>query len=1081
MNRFLPVVSKFSMAILVFGAVFFSACGDDENFGENLNLDYSPGTINFGSVPVGGQKTITVTLTHIGDSGKVIIDSVTTQGLNSDYQAQMPTVAVLEPGDSTTVDVTYVPTDSNTDSGYLVIGHNIATLEYKTLIAVTSAGQTAAIITEPSPIDFGDVPVGESATMDVVVKNIGTASFLIEQIYMDPEGPASFNTIAIVPPEGETLPVELGPNETIGLTIQFNPLEGKPEESLLYVTGEGNTWSFEVFGTGLGPKIDVNPAQLEMGGVNIGASGRALCVVTNVGNDTLRISNTTIAPGSDEGLSVEGDLDYNLAPGASRDVYVNWAVTEAKKSSGSAIGWLSITSNDAASPTVVPIYGRINTPILTVVPDPLVDMGYGAQGVTVYRSVTVRNDGSANLVISGEPTLFDISEQKYGAEFRVDVIGATMSGGNYTLPAGTGMEVRLSFTNKGPATGSLTAKLKIISNDKSVPNTEKVLNITVKRAGTATCIPVIEPNLYNFGMVPMGFTKELPVRVVNKGMGYCSYKGAQVQDCSGGFGGMTGACSEPFTTTRSSKFLVVSQPPVVKDGMAPAGGTLSLRIKFAPPQTGSIFGDMTEYSALLGLMFRDTQLGKDLVIPESGTSGWAANLKGSSGVANLAVLPSDIKFGLVTLGCASKTYQVCAYNTGSAPLQVTKVNLDGCTPEFRLKNVPGLPRAISTGSPLCFDVLFVPQDTTEDSCILKVESNEKSVPELFVGLSGQGTIYSDQTDTFTQLSGQEVDILFVIDDSGSMCGEQDTLIANFEQFIQHADVWDNDYHIGVVSTGLSYDHLIGKLNFGNIRTTPRYITPGPNAKSQFADLANLGCDGDNSEGALQNAQGALSAPLITDTGVSCSNDDSCKSDPNICADSASCPFLCLDSTCGGFNKGFLRPDAQLEIIAMSDEEDQSSGDLGFYIDFLRSLKGFYNQNMMHFNAIVGVDDGTLTDEAGNPYPGCLGTEGSGAAEGKRYIETVHATNGKLGSICDPNYKDILNQIGSVAFGLKQQFFLSRIADPNSITVKVREIDVTEGWEYDAPSNSIVFDPESPNMPQEGDKIVVHYETLCFEP
>lgn len=443
--------------------------------------------------------------------------------------------------------------------------------------------------------------------------------------------------------------------------------------------GEGNTWSFEVFGTGLGPRIDVNPTQLEMGGVNIGANGRALCVVTNVGNDILRISNTAIAPGSDGGLSVEGDLDYNLAPGASRDVYVNWAVTEAKKSSGSAIGWLSITSNDAASPTVVPIYGRVNTPILTVVPNPLVDMGYGAQGVTVYRSVTVRNDGSADLVISGEPTLLDISEQKYGAEFRVDVIGATMSGGKYTLAAGTGMEVRISFTNKGPETGSVTAKLKIISNDKSVPNTEKVLNITVKRAGTATCIPVIEPNLYNFGMVPMGFTKELPVRVVNKGMGYCSYKGAQIQDCSGGFGGMTGTCSEPFTTTRSSKFVAVSQPPVVKDGMAPAGGTVSLRIKFAPPQTGSIFGDMTEYSALLGLMFRDSQLGKDLIIPERGTSGWTANLKGSSGVANLAVLPSDIKFGLVTLGCASKTYQICAYNTGSAPLQITKVNLDGCT------------------------------------------------------------------------------------------------------------------------------------------------------------------------------------------------------------------------------------------------------------------------------------------------------------------------------------------------------------------------------------------------------------------
>jgi len=1080
--RVMTMVSRFSVALMLVGALAVSSCGNDENVGENLNLDYSPTTIDFGAVPIGGQKTISVTLTHIGDSGVVDIDSVTTEQLGADYQVALPEKTQLQPGESTVVDVVYTPTDTNTDSGYLVIGHNIVTLNYRTAIAVTSSGQSAAIITEPSPIDFGEIPVGETATLDVLVKNIGTASFLIEQAFMDPEGPSTFNIIAIVPPEGETLPVELGPDEQIGLTLQYAPVEGKPEESLLFVKGEGNSWSFDVFGTGLGPKIHVNPAQLELGGVKIGATGRALCVVTNIGNDTLKITNMAMSPGSDAGLSVEGDLDFNLAPGASRDVYVNWSVTEALKLTGQAIGWLSITSNDAASPTVVPVYGRVDTPILTVLPETL-DMGYGAQGISIIKSVTIRNDGGADLILSGDPILFDISENKYGAEYRFEqMVGVTMVGGKYTLPPGAGAEARVSFINKGPETGTVTARLRITSNDRSVEGTEKIVNITIKRAGTATCIPVIEPSTYNFGLVPMGFSKELPVRVVNKGMGYCSYKGTQIQDCSTGFG-IGGTCAAPFTTSKSAKYTVTKQPPVVKDGIEP-GAAFAIYVKFSPPESSTMFGEIKEYTALLGVMVKDFQLGKDLIVPTAGGTGtYAPNLLGSSGLANLAVLPSEVKFGLVTLGCASKTYQICAYNTGAAPLQITDISLDGCTPEFRKKNVPALPRSISVGNPLCFDVQFVPQDTTEDSCILKVESNDQSVPELFVGLSGQGTIFSDQTDKFIQLSGQEVDILFVIDQSGSMGDDQQNLIDSFEYFIQSAEVWDNDYHIGITSTGVSeqYAAAMGKLNLGAKFKSPRYITPGPNAKSQFAELANIGSDGDNSEGALQNAQVGLSAPLISDTGVSCSSDADCKDDPNICSDSASCPFLCLESTCGGWNKGFLRQDAQLEIIVLSDEEDQSSGDLGFYIDFFKSLKGFYNQNMMHLNAIVGVDDGTLVLEDGSTYPGCMGPNGQGAGAGFRYIEAANATSGKVGSICDPNFKTILAEIGSVAFGLKQQFFLSRIADPNSITVKVRGGDVTEGWEYDAPSNSIIFDPEGTSMPQEGDEILVHYETLCFEP
>ena len=48
--------------------------------------------------------------------------------------------------------------------------------------------------------------------------------------------------------------------------------------------------------------------------------------------------------------------------------------------------------------------------------------------------------------------------------------------------------------------------------------------------------------------------------------------------------------------------------------------------------------------------------------------------------------------------------------------------------------------------------------------------------------------------------------------------------------------------------------------------------------------------------------------------------------------------------CGGYNMGFLRKDATLEIVFVSDEEDQSPADLSFYINFFKNIKGDGGRN-----------------------------------------------------------------------------------------------------------------------------------------
>ena len=257
------------------------------------------------------------------------------------------------------------------------------------------------------------------------------------------------------------------------------------------------------------------------------------------------------------------------------------------------------------------------------------------------------------------------------------------------------------------------------------------------------------------------------------------------------------------------------------------------------------------------------------------------------------------------------------------------------------------------------------------------------------------------------------------------------------------------------------------------------MTPGANAVSQFSTLANLDCNGcpayancssdmasDSQESGLEAAQLALTSPLSIDTLKTCTKDSDCTSDPNLCGDPKTCPYSCWQGTCGGWNKDFLRDDAQLEIVVLSDEDDQSPSGLPFYIDFFKNIKGFYNVGMMHLHAIVWQDSGCPTP------PSSQGT-------GDRYIKAAQETNGQIGNICDSDYGPIMDKIGISAFQPKVQFFLTRLADPPTVTVKVDDAACATGWKYDSNSNSVVFDVNGTCMPQPGQKIDIHYKTLCL--
>jgi hypothetical protein len=331
-------------------------------------------------------------------------------------------------------------------------------------------------------------------------------------------------------------------------------------------------------------------------------------------------------------------------------------------------------------------------------------------------------------------------------------------------------------------------------------------------------------------------------------------------------------------------------------------------------------------------------------------------------------------------------------------------------------------------------------------------------PSFSIPLSGEGTLETSAEDIFEQLTDPKVDVLWVVDDSGSMDWVQDELADNFDEFFSSSNVDEADYHIAVTTTLTTDGNCIG--GFGT-QTCPvdemcghytacsgndRFLTnTSATPENQFRCNVKVSDNvnphrpsSDSAEGALQAARYFLSPPMIDDPAA---------------------------------NGGFLRDDAKLHIIAVSDEEDQSEGPVDLYVDFFRNLKGFRNDSLLAFSAIAAPDGGC------DSIPGDA-----------RYETVVAELNGRFQSICDDDWTSMMQNLGLDSLGLQIEFFLSRAADPATLTVYVTtngtESEVSQstegsssGYFYDATSNSIVFNPQS--IPERGSTIRVVYETFCF--
>jgi hypothetical protein len=237
---------------------------------------------------------------------------------------------------------------------------------------------------------------------------------------------------------------------------------------------------------------------------------------------------------------------------------------------------------------------------------------------------------------------------------------------------------------------------------------------------------------------------------------------------------------------------------------------------------------------------------------------------------------------------------------------------------------------------------------------------------------------TEKIDKFSQNPSEEVDILMVVDNSNSMAPYQAKLAVNFDSFVEYFYKANVDYRLGLTTTDNDRPDagaLVGPV-----------ITPEtPDADVVWADMVNVGTGGSGHEMGLATAEKGLANP------------------------------------------DFLRQEASLSILMVSDEDDSSPDTVDQYVQAYYWAKQGLSADNLNVSALVVTDESICTpDQASQSTPSA------------RNPQAALETGGIIGNLCETGerFSSIITDFSLAASRLQSRFYLSRDPDPSTLEVTI---------------------------------------------
>lgn len=286
-------------------------------------------------------------------------------------------------------------------------------------------------------------------------------------------------------------------------------------------------------------------------------------------------------------------------------------------------------------------------------------------------------------------------------------------------------------------------------------------------------------------------------------------------------------------------------------------------------------------------------------------------------------------------------------------------------------NVAGVNKACLAGeNKVIFPKLAAGQYTLKVSATDKLNhASEKSITFTVSSLYKQ-LVHRVQVNQYNK-----VDILFVIDNSGSMEYEQKSMASRVRNFLDV--VQGLDWQIAITTT----DPRSGYTG-GDGVLVPLYGKPG-----QY--ILNSGMNYDDAKNTLSKTLQRSETGSGAEQGINAayrSVERSLSSKP-------------------GVNANFIRSDAQLAVVVISDEDESANAHRNDPQNFLTYIQTAFNgQKAMSFHSIITRPNDLACKNA------------HGATYGQRYAQISNLTGGVIGDVCATDYAA---QVQGIAEGVRK--------------------------------------------------------------
>jgi hypothetical protein len=673
------------MAFLLLAIVHLAGCGVTYN---TLPLTVNPGSLSFGTVPVGQTQSQAITLQNQG------LTSVTLSGMQVADPAfaisPAQTTTTIPAGGTASLKVAFTPTAVKTYSSQVVVtsgGQN-------TNISVSGTGQqstpqapsgSAALQLSATALQFGNVPIGGDAQQSLTMTSSGTAPLQISSLSaqggaFSAQSPAL--PVTLQPGQALTLPVKFGPKasggETGKLVIASNAAATPSVTVNLIGNGEAPAPPPPVTET---PALTLSSTAVNFGSVAVGSHGSNSVTLTSSGTAAVVLQSVAV---SGTGFSAgQLHLPLTLAPG--QQIALPLSFTPA--GAGAQQGRVTLTDNATGSPSTISLAGTGTTTASLSVPTD-VDFGNVTVGSEGSKTITLVSDGTGPVTVNA-----------------IAVAGASFVGSTQVLPQvlqpNQQMSLKLKFDPKaeGDATGTVT----VSSNSAT-----SAAKVKIHGKGVVATSPALSASAssLSFGQVPLNSPATKTVTVTSTGTAPATISG----------GSVTGT---GYTATYAGV-------PVQN---------LSAPITLQPGQvvTFSVAFDPTVAGASNGQLSLATDTGSPVNVSLTGT-----------GVQNtspaLTVSAPSLNFGDVQMG-SKATLQLTLTSSGTAPVTISSSTIAGQA--FGISSVAyptgvtGWPATLNPGQQVVLSIAFAPDSATSFTGDLAVASNA-SGGTANVPLSGTG-------------------------------------------------------------------------------------------------------------------------------------------------------------------------------------------------------------------------------------------------------------------------------------------------------------------------------------------------------